>query len=197
MTHDEAEFLISQRLDGTLDAADEQRLRAAIDTDSIVAAMWREHLALDAALRGTRVATNDLSSEVELAAIAGRIDDDASRAFRIGSPTRFNWATPLAAAATLAVGLTIGLLATRSNRGLPSRTVVADATPVATTPSIALSGSMPLQAATGRGFAEVQIGTPTDLTPAAVASLYVNDRVTHSHVMIQPAGYAAAYDVFE
>lgn len=203
MTHDEAEFLISQRLDGMLDADDVARLDAAIHADAILAAMWREHQSLDAALRGTRVGIGTANeTEETFAQIAAALDADDRAATPTYKLPGFNWKTPLAAAAMLAIGLTIGLLLQRSGGPesqpntvakaptAPQAVEVAVAPTPAQIPTIRLAGEAgdAYVSTVGSNVATIALDTPADLTPQAVASLYITDRFADSRIVIEAAG---------
>jgi anti-sigma factor RsiW len=176
MTHDEIEFLISQHFDGTLDAAEAQKLRAILDSDPAARVLFEEHGRLDRALRASRV---DLGIDAEwlTAEIAGHIDEAQARPYRIGGWSVF---ARIAVAATVMVCLGVGALLLTRDRPQPALPTLARTVEV----------TLPDPARTDRlVVANVTVGIPSNMTPAMMSALFLADqRHGGGRVVIEPAG---------
>jgi negative regulator of sigma E activity len=169
VTHDEAEFLISQHFDGTLSPSESDRLRAAMEGDAGIRAMFAEHGLLDAALRSSR-SVPDFDAAAFTASVAEQIDaDDASR-FRMPWLRRI---APVAAAAGLLVAAGVAWFAFRPESDAPVDTMSARVVG----PSVFRGGE---------GFASVSVGTPAVVSPQVIAQLFVAQQPRRT-VVIQPA----------
>lgn len=174
MTHDELEFLISQHFDGTLSAAEAEKLRAVLDADASARALFDEHAALDAALKSSRIDTG-IDQDWLSAQIAGTIDEAQSKPLRVAGWSIF---APMAMAACLLIGLTLGVvfLKDSTETSLPTPTVARtiEVGPAETDRPVAV--------------ASVSVGVPANLTPALMTALFVSDQRTTGKVIIKPAG---------
>jgi hypothetical protein len=186
---DELEFLISQHFDGTLDAADEQRLQQRVAADAGARSLFDQHAKLDVALRasGSSLAIDEAWLSAQIAAT---IDEANARPMRIRRWTSF---APLAAAAALAIGIT-SFFAFRDNGTTtvavdgPGNSVTgSDVKPV---PVIEVAIAAPPEEPRQRpGYATVSVGAPANLTPQIVAALYLaRDMSDDSRVTIRAAG---------
>ena len=187
MTTDELEFLISQHFDGTLTAEESERVRAAVASDAAAKAMFNEYAAVDTALRATQTKLQideDWLSEQ----IGNHIDEANAKPIRSKS---FGWYAPLAMAACLLIGLTLGVVFLTDD-DKPVVAVKPTATPVM---QIALGGDP--APVTTPGVAMISIGTPTHLTPQNVMALYLaRDDMSANRVLLSAAGRRPA-DMFD
>jgi anti-sigma factor RsiW len=183
VTHEELEFLISQHLDGTLDAAERVKLDDALAARPEARELLAEHARLDALLKSSRAAV-DVDAEWLSSQIAGRIDEDSARSLLL---RRWMWMSPIAAAAMLMIALTIGF--SLFNRGQPTALDQSTtARPQQEVARIDLAGPQVDTPRTGGGYAAVSVGIPANLTPALVSSLYLSDGNSRGRVLIRPAG---------
>jgi anti-sigma factor RsiW len=179
---DELEFLISQHFDGTLSAEESTRLHAHLAADAGAQSLYNDHAKLDDALRNSR----DVLAIDEAwltAQISDAIDEGNAKPIRIN---HWSWAAPLAMAACLLIGLTLGVVFLRDNTEKPIA-AVPPALPGPQIAQIVISGnpSAPMPAA---GYASVSVGVPANLTPQIVSALYLSRDLSESRVKIQAAG---------
>lgn len=174
MTHEEVEFLISQHFDGTLSADEAEKLRVALESEPSARALFEEHARLDGALKSTKVRL-DIDAEWLNAQIAGTIDEAQSRPLRIS-----NWNTfaPMAIAATLLIGVTLGIALLRNSASTSDAPAIANATvtlPAAPRPS-------------REAVVNVSVGVPANMTPTMMTTLFLAEHRGSGRVIIQPAG---------
>lgn len=193
MTQDELEFLIVQRVDGTLSTDEATRLSAALTTDASARDLLAQHERLATALRATPSMTFDadwLASQ-----IATRIDDDAdfeaSRTFKL---PRWSLFAPMAAAAALLVVLTLGVVYHRDDGEKIARP---DATPTA--PIVVASFAGPTAESTNAPRQmSVSVGAPSNLSPTMVTALFLAEQFpTGGRVIVRPAGPPSSGTAFD
>ena len=195
MTQDDLEYLIVQRLDGTIAAADDATLTRALTDDAGARALLAAHERLLFALRdGDRAPTVD--GDWLAAEIAAHLDDaDEIRGHRI--PRLMIWG-PLAAAASLMIVLTLGVVFHRDDGEPIAQQPAVPTTRVEPTVAVArvsLPTVPPASAAAGRTMS-VRVGAPTNLSPQLVTALFLSDRSPGAgRVSVQAAGRrASAFD---
>jgi anti-sigma factor RsiW len=185
---DELEFLISQHFDGTLAADESARLQAHLSADAGAQSLFDDHAKLDGALRASREVLS--IDEAWLSAqISDAIDESNAQPIRIA---RWAWAAPLAMAACLLIGLTLGIVFLRDN----TEKQIAAVPQPPTTPQIAqivVTGT-PATPRPTEGYASVSVGVPANLTPQIVSALYLSRDLSESRVRIQAAGQRSDFD---
>jgi hypothetical protein len=187
MTHDELEFLISQHFDGTLNAAEADKLRAVIEADASALQLFNEHQRLDQVLK-TSKAELEVDQEWLNAQIAGHIDEAQAKTYKVGGWSMFS---RMAAAATVMVGLGLGALLLTKNRAEPTQPTLATTVEV-TVPDPATTNQV--------AVANVSVGIPSNMTPAMMSALFLADQRHNGgrgRVVIQPAGQARYDAPFE
>lgn len=185
MDHDELEFLISQHFDGTLEASEASRLQQRLLADVAARTLFDEHAQLDAALRAS--AGSIAIDEAWLSAqIADHIDEANAKPIKV---KHWGWVAPLAMAATLMIGLTLGVIFLKDDDKSELRSQVP--TPTTVQPQvtqIVMSTPSPEPKPHG-GYATVSVGAPANLTPQIVSALYLAQDMSASRVSIRAAGH--------
>lgn len=193
MDRDELEFLISQHFDGTLDEAESVRLRVHLASDPEAQILFDQHKKLDAALRASQSVLAIDESWLS-AQIAEHIDETNARPLRIGGGNR-SWMAPLAMAATLIIGLTLGVIFLRDDDRPATIAQEHPAPGPQQTTAIVISGP-PAEKPHVNGYASVSVGVPANLTPQIVSALYLSRDLSESRVNIRAAGHRSA-DAFD
>ncbi len=178
MTHDELEFLISQHFDGTLRADEVEKLHTALESDASAKALFHEHARLNTVLKSSK-AQPDIDADWLSAEIAGSIDDVNARPMRISS-----WPVimPMAAAAMLIVGLTLGIIFLRDG----TETTVGPTNGALASAQISLPDAPSI---THDAVANVSVGVPANMTPAMMTTLFFAQERPAGRVVITPAGH--------
>lgn len=172
MTYDEIEFLISQHFDGTLSVEEAGKLRAALESDPSAHALFEEHARLDAALKSTKAAP-DIDQEWFSAEIVGKIDEAQSRPLRISN---WNIFAPMAVAAALLFGLTLGVV------------LFTGRAPAGDGPALARVSLPSPPRPAGETVSRVSVGVPANLSPAMMTTLFLAEHRGSGRVEIHPVG---------
>lgn len=180
MIDEELEFLIVQDVDGELSPEASKALHARIAGDATARSVWTEHARLRTSLR--RLPTPSIDADWLEARIVGGLDEHERRA----APHRISrWAIfgPMAAAASLLIVLTLGVIFHRDDGDpLPAQKTLVASLPAAEVLS------------TG-GAATVSVGLPANLSPQLITALFLAEQMpTQGRVIIRPAGTATGFD---
>lgn len=181
MTHDEVEFLISQHLDGTLSADEAEKLRIVLEQDPVAKALFEEHQRLDVALKSTRTADLRIDQDWLTAQIAGAIDEHQSRPILLSNRSMF---APMAIAATLLIGLTLGVVFLKDETESPANQLSSNTN----VSRIVEIGSPETPVRNDVAMANVSVGVPANLSPAMMTALFIADHRSTGKVVIKPAG---------
>ena len=179
MTSDEIEFLIVQRLDGTLSSDESAQLTAALGASAEARSLLATHERLHVALRRTSQVPR-VDGEWMVAQVAAALDDAEEIARSNYRLPRWALFGPIAAAASLFIVLTLGVVFHKDDDQpvsmmprpeKPIARVAVAVAPLTSTPHVAA----------------VSVGAPANLSPSLVTALFVAEQLPGAgRVIVRP-----------